>query len=81
MPILPFLTLTTIGSLIWNTVLILLGRVAGESWGKIAGYIGDYSDIVLLGFFAIFIIGIISFYFKKTKKITIIKIRKKKQEL
>lgn len=79
MPMIPFLTLTTIGSLIWNTVLISLGRIAGESWGKIAGYVGGYSDLVILGFIALFIIGVISFYFKKTKKITVIKVRKKKE--
>lgn len=80
MSMVPFLTLTTIGSLIWNTVLISLGRIAGESWAKIAGYVGGYSDLVILGFIALFIIGIISFYFKKTKKITVIKVRKKKKE-
>lgn len=78
MPMMPFLILTTIGSLIWNTVLVLLGRIAGESWSKIVGYVGGYSDLVILGFVALFIIGVISSYFKKTKKITVIKVRKKR---
>lgn len=76
MPIIPFLTLTTIGSFIWNTALILLGRIAGKSWSKIAGYIGGYSEVVLIGFIVIFLLGTISFYFKKKKKITIIRIKK-----
>ena len=31
MAIIPFLALTTVGSLIWNTVLVTLGRIAGAS--------------------------------------------------
>ena len=76
MPQIPFLILTTIGSAIWNTVLILLGRIAGESWGKIAGYVGGYSDIVWLAFGIIFAIGIISYYKKKKKRIQVIMFRK-----
>ena len=76
MPQIPFLILTTIGSAIWNTVLILLGRIAGESWGKIAGYVGGYSDIVWLVFGLIFAIGIISYYKKKKKRIQVIMFRK-----
>lgn len=76
MPQIPFLILTTIGSAIWNTVLILLGRIAGESWGKIAGYVCGYSDIVWLAFGIIFAIGIISYYKKKKKRIQVIMFRK-----
>lgn len=35
MELLPFLLLTTAGSLIWNTVLIGAGAVAGASWERI----------------------------------------------
>lgn len=76
MAIVPFLTLTTVGSLIWNTVLITLGRIAGKSWNKIAEYIGEYSDIVLYGFIIIFILGILSFYFKNNSRVKIIRIKK-----
>ena len=65
MAFIPFLALTTVGSLIWNTVLITLGRIAGASWGRIADYIGGYSDVVLIGFIIIFILGIVAFYLKK----------------
>lgn len=44
-----FLVLTTIGSLIWNTALILLGAGAGESWTLIVEYLGVYSWIVAVG--------------------------------
>lgn len=78
MPMIPFLALTTIGSVIWNTVLILLGRIAGESWNRIAKMVGRNSDIVLVGFIFIFVFGTLMFYFKKCKKIKIIRIKRSK---
>ncbi len=41
-----FLILTTIGSTIWNTLLVLLGAGAGSSWTLIVEYLGVYSWIV-----------------------------------
>lgn len=77
MPLLPFLILTTIGSLIWNTVLILLGRLAGASWGKVVGYVGNYSDIVIEIFFVVFILCIVSSYVKKRKRVIYIRMKGK----
>ena len=76
MAIIPFLFLTTIGSIIWNTVLISLGRIAGKSWNRIAIYVGNYSDAVLVIFLAVFVLGIIISYIKK--KVRIVRIRKTK---
>lgn len=48
-----FFLLTSLGSLIWNTVLVTLGAVAGASWQKAAGYFHSYSQagkLVLVGF-------------------------------
>lgn len=48
-----FFLLTSLGSLIWNTVLVTLGSVAGASWQKAAGYFHSYSQagkLVLVGF-------------------------------
>lgn len=77
MPIGSFLVLTTIGSSIWNTVLVVLGKLAGESWAKIAVYIGGYSDIVITGFIILFVLGIASSYLKKRRKIVFFKLRGK----
>ena len=79
--IFPFLILTTVGSLIWNTVLITLGRIAGASWEKIAEYIGGYSDIVLGIFIVIAVLGVIAFYTKKSGIIKVIRFRKSKEEI
>lgn len=41
-----FLGLTTLGTIIWNTVLVLIGASVGESWDSIVGYMDIYSNIV-----------------------------------
>lgn len=41
-----FLILTTVGSTVWNTLLVLLGAGAGSSWTLIVEYMGVYSWIV-----------------------------------
>ncbi|MBD5393546.1 MAG: DedA family protein [Lachnospiraceae bacterium] len=65
MKMLPFLLLTTAGSFIWNTVLVWLGALAGESWSKIAGVMDTYSSIVLI---VLVIVGIsVLYYFMKSK--------------
>ncbi|WP_309122333.1 DedA family protein [Paenibacillus sp.] len=46
MRFLPFLLLTTIGSLIWNTALVYVGAAVGDSWETIVGYMDVYSNIV-----------------------------------
>ena len=69
MPMLLFLFLTTTGSLIWNTVLIFLGRFAGESWGKIAGYVGGYADVVIYIVIGLAVLGIVLLCCKRRVKI------------
>ena len=41
-----FTIFTVAGSLIWDTVLVVLGAVAGESWGIITEYLDSYSAFV-----------------------------------
>lgn len=38
-----FLCFTVIGTFIWNTVLVFLGRLAGNAWEKIVLYLDYYS--------------------------------------
>ncbi|WP_419960651.1 DedA family protein [Psychrobacillus sp. BM2] len=59
-----FLLFTTLGTLIWNTVLVSVGAAVGDNWDEIVGYMDIYSNIV----YAIIAIGGIAFliwYFKK----------------
>ncbi len=48
MPLLPFMFLTTLGSIIWNTVLVGAGAILGEAWESILIYLDMYSNIVYL---------------------------------
>lgn len=63
-----FMAMTLSGTLIWNIVLVWLGRFAGESWGKVAAYMDTYSEVGK----AVIIVGIIAsvvvFYYKRQKK-------------
>ncbi len=52
-----FLILTTLGTAIWNTVLVWLGVFAGASWEKIVEYLGVYSEIAVV----ILAIGVLLF--------------------
>jgi membrane protein DedA with SNARE-associated domain len=59
-----FLVLTALGTLIWNTVLVLLGRMAGDAWQNIVGYIDVYATLVAGGLtLAAFLIGV--FFLKR----------------
>lgn len=68
MPMAKFLLYTTVGSAIWNTVLIVIGNRVGENWESILGIFDQYSHIVLILLILIFILFIVWFYTKKQKK-------------
>jgi membrane protein DedA with SNARE-associated domain len=48
MPVLRFVVLTTLGSAVWNSVLIGAGVVLGANWHAVSGWMGSYSDVVLV---------------------------------
>ena len=68
MPMLKFLIYTTFGSLIWNTVLVVIGNRVGENWTSILDILDKYSHIVLVLLIIIAIVCIYLFYSKKLKK-------------
>ncbi len=47
MPFWRFLALTTLGSLIWNTVFVLAGYALGESWHLVEDYAGFFQYFVI----------------------------------
>lgn len=59
-----FLIYTFIGSLIWNTVLVSLGKLVGENYMVVAGIFSKYSKVV----FVLLILFIIYKIYKKIKK-------------
>lgn len=68
MPMGKFLLYTTTGTLIWNTVLSLLGNKVGENWEDILLIFENYSHIAAIVLVIIFLVGIYYFYHKKLKK-------------
>lgn len=56
-----FISLTTLGSLIWNAVLIYVGAAVGASWGEIVGYMDVYSNIIYIALFLIFALCVFLF--------------------
>ncbi|WP_273484607.1 DedA family protein [Desulforamulus ruminis] len=59
-----FLTLTVIGTFIWNVVLVFLGRIAGNAWETIAHYVDIYS-MIAAAFFAVVATLIVAIFVKK----------------
>ena len=62
-----FMIFTTIGTLGWNLLLVLIGAALGESWGDIAIYMDAYSNVVyalLAG--GLVILGVL--YFRKRSR-------------
>lgn len=47
MPLHVFVTLTTLGSLIWNSVLVMAGYWLGDRWETVGTYVGFASKAVL----------------------------------
>lgn len=58
-----FLGLTTLGTIIWNTVLVIIGASVGGSWDSIVGYMDIYSNIVY-GILAILVIVVTVLFIK-----------------
>lgn len=63
-----FAILTTIGTLIWNVILISLGHFAGNAWAQVSATVDSFSTIVTIGLAAIVLIGFVTIYFKRLKK-------------
>ncbi|MCE8223150.1 DedA family protein [Listeria monocytogenes] len=64
-----FLILTTAGSLLWNTVLIGLGAMLGESWSEIVVFMDSFSTIIYSIIAILVVVGLRFFFrarFKKT---------------
>lgn len=61
-----FLVFTTIGTLIWNTILVSLGAAFGEAWTTVLDYMSVYSNVFYVIFAVLFVL-VIAWYVKKRK--------------
>jgi membrane protein DedA with SNARE-associated domain len=48
MPLPVFLTLTTLGSALWNTAFVLAGHALGANWTQVTDAVSAYSKVVLV---------------------------------
>lgn len=65
-----FLLFTALGTLIWNTALVLIGIKVGESWENVVGYFNVYSSIVyglLILLVVLFLLSVINKQLKLKK--------------
>ena len=62
-----FLLFTTIGTLIWNTILVSVGAAVGASWSDIVGYMDIYSNVVYLILAVLIVLFLVFYFFKKRK--------------
>ena len=62
-----FLLFTTIGTLAWNTILVLIGAALGDSWEQVLYYMDIYSNIVY-AVLAAGAIALVALYIRKRRK-------------
>jgi len=62
-----FLIFSTLGTLVWNTILVCLGAFLGESWEVILSYIEIYKNAFYLLFIIIGIVCLI-WYLKRARR-------------
>ncbi len=65
MPMAKFLLFTVTGTIVWNTLLVMLGAAAGASWERIAVYFDTFSTIVLVILIAV--IAVLAYLFYKKR--------------
>jgi len=63
-----FILYTTIGSAVWNTLLVLIGAFAGEKKDLILEWIDKLSDVILILLIVAFLVFVIIFYIKRRNK-------------
>ncbi|WP_458120467.1 DedA family protein [Paenibacillus sp. Z6-24] len=62
-----FLLFTTIGTVIWNTILVTVGAALGENWHSITNFMDIYSNIAYT-IIAVAGIGFIIWFVRRSKK-------------
>ncbi|WJY67601.1 DedA family protein [Corynebacterium auris] len=67
MNLLTFGLWTTLGSAVWNIILITLGFYLGENWSIVEEYINTYSNVVYV-ILALIIVGIVAFFIWRAVK-------------
>jgi len=67
MKLVPFLLYTTLGTIIWNTILVTLGTMVGDRWEDIVEFMDVYSNIAY-ALIAVCGIVFLIFYIRRFRK-------------
>lgn len=67
MKIVPFLFFTTIGTLIWNTILVFVGAAVGDNWEQIVEFMDVYSNIAY-ALIALVAVVVLVLYIRRARK-------------
>lgn len=68
MPVKLFLTLSLCGTLLWNTMLILIGYFVLADFSLVETYMAPVTDIVLFGFLLLYILQVIRFVVRRVRE-------------
>ena len=60
-----FLLYTSLGSLLWNTVLVTLGSFLGESWNMVSDILKQYSLVTKIILWSALFLFLLRFYLKR----------------
>ena len=64
----PFIIFTFLGSLIWNTILVILGYFVGDNWESVVDFVSKYTFIAVIIMIILLITGIILLVVKRKNK-------------
>lgn len=67
MPFLNFVILTAVGTLIWNSILSILGAAFGENYTLVIDFISKYAKLVLVLSIIVIFVAIFIFYRKRER--------------
>lgn len=67
MKLVPFLFFTTLGTLIWNTILVSVGAAVGSNWEQIVAFMDVYSNIAY-ALIALAIVVVVILYIRRARK-------------
>lgn len=68
MPMFTFLVVSTVGSLAWITLLTLAGLWLGESYDRVAEFIGPVSKAIIVAVIAVIVLRVVSQWLKRNKQ-------------
>ena len=54
-----FLLLTTLGSAVWNTVLVCIGAALGSAWEQAMPYLDNYTQLVAVALVLLALAGVV----------------------